>query len=196
MVKDYQAVSDDESSLRGDLTGLGDDVTSTEDDLTSEHSDEQNVLTEAGNGTDNSSVCGDASGVGGDASGVAGDASSFSGELQSITTGLSTLRNDATTLNRDLQVLLNIESGYAGVGSNPSANDVQRAVSGAASAASEDVREANHDLAKRTRRTWQPRTDMQQMPRKLGTATLQPTAPHRLAASHHRTPDRAGPLPE
>ncbi|MFF4209680.1 hypothetical protein ACFYZE_10085 [Streptomyces sp. NPDC001796] len=146
VTKDYQAISADESSLRRDLTNLGDDVTSTENDLTSEHTDEQNVLTEASNGTDNSSVCGDASGVSGDASGISGDASSFSGSLQGITTDLSTLHDDATTLASDLQALLKIEPSYAGDGSNPSPSDVQRAGSGAASAASEDVNEANRDI--------------------------------------------------
>ncbi|MFJ1535074.1 hypothetical protein ACIOFV_43000 [Streptomyces mirabilis] len=146
VAQDYQAISADESSLRSDLTGLRDDVTGTQNDLTSEHADEQSVLAEAGNGTDNSSVCGDASGVSGDASGVAGDASSFSGDLQGFTTDLSMLHSDATTLTRDLQALLKIEPGYAGDGSNPSPNDVQRAVSGAASAASGYAEEANHDI--------------------------------------------------
>ncbi|WBO66293.1 hypothetical protein [Streptomyces camelliae] len=146
VAKDYQAVSADESSLGSDLTNLGNDVTSAETDLTSEHTDEQNVLTEARSGTDNSSVCGDASGVSGDASGVSGDASSFSGDLQGITTDLSTLHDEATKLSSDLQALLKVEPSYAGDGSNPSPSDVQRAVFGASSAASEDVKGANHDI--------------------------------------------------
>lgn len=145
---DYQSISSLKPSLHDGLATLGTDVTGADTDLAQTHTDEQTVLSEAGNGTDNSSVCGDASGVSGDASGVSGDASGVSADVQSITGDLTSLRDATTAITADLQALLTIEPGYAGDGSGPSPADVQRAVSGAASAAGTAVKAANEYVAR------------------------------------------------
>ncbi|MFF4530774.1 hypothetical protein ACFY1P_16055 [Streptomyces sp. NPDC001407] len=146
LTSDYQALGQQKSRFKGDLSSLNSDLGTATYDLSSEHADEKKAITEAHNGTDNNTMCSDANSVEGDANGVEGDANGLSGDLNSTKDDLASARSSISTLASDLQAVQQGDPGFSGTADAPAPGAVSQAIADARKAISQAVRTANSGI--------------------------------------------------